>query len=704
MSTGKFQARPPTTPAPPLRAAQQVASQQVVSQQRSTSTSTTTQRTVNSRTVFPTVPRVGGGIDGDSFWTGGSIIPSSKYFRTTPKSISARRPTSFRDQSKINDICRVGLGDSFLLHVNPGASNTTSLTSWVKSTSWEAELRGFDYLFRIYDDSNHSERCLFDNFGNMDRAQVDKWVQDLTIHGVLNQGTRQPVCQFDATNLQMSGSMIKNSIHEDLWRLIEPDVGYSANGVHIFVAAVQHIQINSAATNRLLVDQLRAMTLSDEPGQNVNTFSQKVIDLASRIDSGSGHCSDLSSLVLKTFLSASCKTFYNRAVTHYNEADQNGSTDWRSVITDLKNAYLKDKGLGLWVASATTKAGQESQDEDRQFKTLVAQVSTLTQLVQKHTGTPTTASPTTTTDSTGGNRGRKRHEWRQDYTDGEPMTKIVNGIHYSYCPKCKWWTFGKGEHTGETHKSRTPPTLGGTPAATPAATTPIPGGAAKLASKTVTFDDNTPVPRQHLRMIGHLFMSSASAPPPSTTGSDDLPSPFLDSISDEAADTRGLNVPPPPTHDAVPSLGHCDVCDTYGPVGTFCLECDDPACLYEEPLTCGPCTICGDIGPTGLFCDECGSDGGIYESAPIITREPPSPRPTTTEDITRLLEQIPGDLIAAAARSTAPPSSEEALRSSDSDDASFTSALTHVSSTSTQHVRLPGPPHHLNFFAGQDSS
>ena len=53
-------------------------------------------------------PRIGGGTDTDTWWTGG---PNLKKL-TRPKSSNARRPTDLKSLSKVQDACEEGLSKS----------------------------------------------------------------------------------------------------------------------------------------------------------------------------------------------------------------------------------------------------------------------------------------------------------------------------------------------------------------------------------------------------------------------------------------------------------------------------------------------------------------------------------------------------------------------------------------------------------------
>ena len=54
-------------------------------------------------------PRVGGGTDGNTWWTGGTNITASKI--TKPKTTFAGLPTTFRDAEKVETQSKTGLSE-----------------------------------------------------------------------------------------------------------------------------------------------------------------------------------------------------------------------------------------------------------------------------------------------------------------------------------------------------------------------------------------------------------------------------------------------------------------------------------------------------------------------------------------------------------------------------------------------------------------
>ena len=88
-------------------------------------------------------PRIGGGTDSDTWFTGGSNIPARRIAR--PASILARRPTSFSDAEKIETACTKGLDEKWKLGLSyETATYPATLHQWLKEIMTKLEKCGMD--------------------------------------------------------------------------------------------------------------------------------------------------------------------------------------------------------------------------------------------------------------------------------------------------------------------------------------------------------------------------------------------------------------------------------------------------------------------------------------------------------------------------------------------------------------------------------
>ena len=191
-----------------------------------------------------------------------------------------------------------------------------SMTSWVNAIRDYMEEHGLDTVFRIFDSEADSEVYILQDWGKADPSIVTAWESTLET-GV----GKCSACDYDFDNLKWSGKAIMNSIALDLWETIEKDVGTGANGPRTFAAIIAKIQQVSSSSVRTMVDNLKKLRSINEPGQDVDSFGSKVIELARRIDGSGLPPLDLSSIVAGCFLECDVKLFQLTALTLHNQVD-----------------------------------------------------------------------------------------------------------------------------------------------------------------------------------------------------------------------------------------------------------------------------------------------------------------------------------------------------------------------------------------------
>ena len=143
-------------------------------------------------------PRIGGGNDGDTWWTGGSNIIRAR--RQWPETPMAHRPTNARVANTIYQSCTAGLPEEQRLGVQDGTTNKgVTWTTWIRLLKVYFEDRGMDTVMRIYDSVADTEVYILDNWGRTGRDAIDNWVNDLRqgILGPSNPVYRLAPCRFD---------------------------------------------------------------------------------------------------------------------------------------------------------------------------------------------------------------------------------------------------------------------------------------------------------------------------------------------------------------------------------------------------------------------------------------------------------------------------------------------------------------------------
>ena len=447
-------------------------------------------------------PRVGGGKDSGTWWTGGS----NRTKRTKAKTVLARRPTDFRDAEKIEMACRKGLPEERRLGLPEETGYTISLSAWIREIKKNLEDCGTDTVFLVYDPTaNLVEMSLFENFGSVSDENLKEWIESHKTTGVKKTDTtREDVCEWDVDNLEWSGDMIKNSVSFKLWRDIEGLLP-GTTGPEIFQAVCTRLQHTSASTCRTLVSKLEQMKLSKEPGMDVNTFSLKILGILEKIEkcSESTVSSYLSLVVATCYQNTGVGPFDLDATTLFNKCDEDPkSMTPRQLITKLKAKYTSLESRNQW----PHKNQKQKQDE---LSAMNGKLNALTQKFESFNKSGGQASNNNNQNKTNNNNKKPDHTGKTCYhcggkdhikpncpnkddgkpdvgpggsnnsnnnndnstpppawmlkapAQGESEKKTVDGVEYRFCNKCKlgkqkkpMWRSGKKSHVTSDCKSK----------------------------------------------------------------------------------------------------------------------------------------------------------------------------------------------------------------------------------------------------------
>jgi hypothetical protein len=460
-----------------------------------------------SDTVAPS-PRIGGGQD-NTAWVGGSNIEGKRG--TRPESTLARRPTDFKSAAEIEKRATQGLAEDRHLSLDKKTSKIT-LTSWVNALRAYCEEHGMDTVFRIYDLEGDSEVYLLKEWGAASPEKVIKWEAALT-SGI----GESPPCDYDINNLKWSGKAIMNSIALDLWETIEKeDVGIGANGPATYTAVIAKIQQVSASAVRTMVNTLKQMSLIKEPGQDVETFGSKIVEMARRITGSGSAPSDLTSIVAGCFVECDVLAFKLKALQFADLVDTDPKQmSWEEIVRQLKAKYLSLLGSGVW----EPQKSQTNRAEESVLDGLHAAINKLSAQVEggggQGGGQGHIRCRTCNQDGhvradcpnnrSGSGRGGSENR-RTPPSDGAPTTKMVGGVSQTWCSKCRLWTKGAKEHTTAKHV-RGGPDAATTPAAAPAPVAVGSGGTITGALASGASEDTYSGGR--LTFNGGLFLGSA---------------------------------------------------------------------------------------------------------------------------------------------------------------------------------------------------
>ena len=290
------------------------------------------------------------------------------------------RPTNFKSAEKIYTSCIKGLSKAKRLEPADDDKCTVTITTWVSMIKAAFEERGMDTVMHPYYAKDRKEVYMLDKKyrGRVSKSNVELWIQELQT-GVYNAGSetdRFDVCPFDLDNLAWSGRFIMNSITTPLWETIEKKVGAELTDLAAFYAIIQDAQVLTASMVQNLTNQLAGMSLKQELEQDVNTFANKVFNIAHKIDDLVIKVPNLNSLVLAPFMQCVVEAFQQEVTNLHKQADRvshvatisiqpvaAGGTDttptWHEPLSLLKQQYRELKGAGLWTPMKERKKNED---------------------------------------------------------------------------------------------------------------------------------------------------------------------------------------------------------------------------------------------------------------------------------------------------------------------------------------------------------
>ena len=208
-----------------------------------------------------------------------------------------------------------------------------------------------DTVFKpLHSSSMDQEHYLLEHWGICDYKDfINDWVDELK-SGVRTASGVMDVCKYDIQNLQWSGKYLLNSVSKKLKNILVMDLGSKPDGPVVFCRIVNKIQQMSANAMRYLEAQLKKLKLSSEPGENIETFSIKVKDIADRLDQGVTYKPpDLAILVAEKFIQSSVEAFRIPALNIYDTLTQNPTSySYQEVLEFHCEKFCILRGAQQW--------------------------------------------------------------------------------------------------------------------------------------------------------------------------------------------------------------------------------------------------------------------------------------------------------------------------------------------------------------------
>jgi len=160
-------------------------------------------------------------------------------------------------------------------------------------------------------------------------------------------------------NLAMLGSHLECSLKNEMLKKVNNDLKANAAGPQVLVAIVGICQLLSASAVHKLECNLQALHLANEPGQNVDAFSQKVTEIAKCLDGVGNELKpkDLNLLVIGCFRESLTLAFELQVLKQCDKVDSSPLTTekWDVVVDSLKTKHCSLGANDMWEAKKVHK-------------------------------------------------------------------------------------------------------------------------------------------------------------------------------------------------------------------------------------------------------------------------------------------------------------------------------------------------------------
>jgi hypothetical protein len=223
-------------------------------------------------------PRVGG-IDGSGVWVGQGALKQGAI----PKGVNCYRGfktdvvKNLTALIPIEKFCVSGLKSNPLHHFcTQHESSAGNVVSVIRAMEKFMISTGMDGVFNIIQLDGNSIN-MFQEPGLFTHSMVETWCGDLLNRGVIDQNNpsfRHDVCPFDTVNMTWAGEALLNSCSDTLLDDIQDKLGDDMYGPLVLSAILFKVYRPSYSTVEAKRSELRALKLTDFPGEDVSRYCQ----------------------------------------------------------------------------------------------------------------------------------------------------------------------------------------------------------------------------------------------------------------------------------------------------------------------------------------------------------------------------------------------------------------------------------------------
>jgi len=233
-------------------------------------------------------------------WTGGKpTVAWDATSHTEPESPFCYRPSATSDQLKIHTAMTKGLTLKF------GAEDPSYPLPAFEAAVWKHLTdTGMDSVFYILDSvsgemldviSKHSRfyPSMVTDFVTAKRTSKGKGFYDL----------------YDHKNLVSSRKFLLDSLTPDLRHTVERKIEESSSGPEVWMHLVEEIQSDSTRRFQRIKTEIRGLSLSSFPAENIKLFNMAAFDRFHELDNADELEDDLLLTLMDVYITASTETF-----------------------------------------------------------------------------------------------------------------------------------------------------------------------------------------------------------------------------------------------------------------------------------------------------------------------------------------------------------------------------------------------------------
>lgn len=289
--------------------------------------------------AFPLItPPLRGGVENGIAWTGGGRR-GTIFGLSEPTSPDAFRPTDFRSMNIVHSKCTSGFPEKNCYDTD--TTNQVKLVSYLREVKTFLTQTGQEGIFYMKHTGDGVERNILDYSGMYTSNDVQSHVTELRTTGD----------SYDAKNLRTSGILMLTTIGPTLKGEIEKFIHSddSKTGPYIFMLIIERIVTCSTSTWRALITELGKLSIVNEPGENVEAFSDKITGICRTLEGADQLPKDNAMLVAKSFMYSSVKTFGSTFMAMYGAIDDNPNAyQWHTIVLRATKLYRGMVQQELW--------------------------------------------------------------------------------------------------------------------------------------------------------------------------------------------------------------------------------------------------------------------------------------------------------------------------------------------------------------------